>query len=172
MARLIRKAKTKAFLPKTPEIVRAIAMQGVTDPELAFMFGLDPKIIKAWRKMYPSFDKALEEGRTVADVEVIQALHKKAVGFTRQYDVAKYSKDQGAYTLSLEEEIQPDTNAIKYWLSNRDPARWSERRHIQVTGKHGAPDVGIKSETKMELMSSILSLIIPKPDKVPENNDG
>lgn len=169
MARRI-KIKSKAFLPKTPEIVKVIAMQGVTDPELAMMFGLDPKIIKSWRKMYPSFDKALEEGRTVADVEVIQALHKKAIGFSYDTDVLVRDKD-GTYVESMTKTVEPETNAIKYWLSNRDPDRWSERRHIQMTGKQGAPDIGVKSETKMELMSSILSLIIPKPDGTPKTGE-
>jgi len=142
-------------------------MQGVTDPELAIMFGLDPKIIKAWRKMYPSFNEALEEGRTIADAEVIAALHKKAIGYSYNTEVAVRGKG-GVRIEMVKKTTEPDTNAIKFWLSNRDPDRWSERRHLQMTGKPGAPDIGVKSETKNELMSSILSLIIPKPDNIPE----
>ena len=172
MARRIRRApkrRTQAatFLPDCPDVVRAIAMQGVTDDELAFSFGLDPKIIKGWRKMYPDFDKAIEEGRTVADLEVIEALHKKAIGHTRTYDVAKMvGRGDHAHlaTVTLTEDVSPETNAIRYWLGNRDPDRWSERRHVQVTGKGGEPAIGVKSETKMQLMNSILSLIQPKPD--------
>lgn len=174
MARRIRskpRRRTKAvtFLPDCPDVIKAIAMQGCTDDEIAFSFGLNPEIIRGWRKIYPSFDKAIEEGRTIADLEVIQALHKKATGFTREYDIAKtVGHGEHAYleVVTLEEEIQPETNAIKYWLSNRDAERWSEKRHMQITGKTGEPPLGVKSETKLELMSSILSLIQPKPDGV------
>lgn len=164
------------FLPAAPEVVRAIAMQGSTDDEIAFMMGLDPKVIKKWREFYPSFDKALEEGRTVADMEVVQALHKNATGATIRKDVpikVKTATGRGAYEERVEihtitEERPPETNAIKMWLQNRDPERWSRTvAHLRVTGKDGEPTIdGIKPETKMEVMSSILSLIQPKPDGV------
>lgn len=142
-------------------------MQGVTDDELAFSFGLNPDLIQAWRKLYPDFNKAIEEGRTIADLQVIEALHKKAIGHTRTYDIAKpvgHGEHAHLEIITLEEEITPETNAIKFWLGNRDPDRWSERRHVQMTGKKGELPLGIKQETKHELMSSILSLIQPKPD--------
>lgn len=142
-------------------------MQGVTDDELAFSFGLNPAIIKGWRKMYSDFDKAIEEGRTIADLQVIEALHKKAIGHSYETDVViKHGTEYSIET--LEKHDPPETNAIKYWLSNRDPERWnrSATSHMQLTGKKGEPAVGVKDETKTELISSILSLIQPKPDGV------
>jgi len=161
-----RRTKGATFLPDFPDVVRAIAMQGVTDDELAFSFGLNPSIIRGWRKLYPDFDEAVKEGRTVADLQVIEALHKKAIGHTYDTDVViKHGNDYSIETIAKHEP--PETNAIKYWLSNRDPDRWNRTAlHIQHTGKKGEPDIGlgVKQETKMELMSSILSLIQPKPD--------
>tara|TARA_R110002126_G_scaffold55928_4_gene149890 strand:+ start:726 stop:1244 length:519 start_codon:yes stop_codon:yes gene_type:complete len=170
MARRISKKKARktgrgaTFLPEFPDVVRAIAMQGVTDDELAFSFGLNPAIIKGWRKMYGDFDKAIEEGRTIADLQVIEALHKKAIGHSYETDVViKHGTEYSIET--LEKHDPPETNAIKYWLSNRDPERWNRAAaHIQLTGKKGEPPVGVKDETKVELISSILSLIQPKPD--------
>jgi len=149
-------------LPEFPDVVRAIAMQGCTDDELAFSFGLDPKIIRSWRKLYPDFNEAIKEGRTIADLQVIQALHSKAIGHSYETDVIK---DGEVHTVT--KYVGPETNAIKYWLSNRDPERWNRTAmHLQLTGKKGEPPVGVgvKQETKLELMSSILSLIQPKPD--------
>jgi len=163
------------FLPMVPDVVKAIAMQGTTDDEMALMFGLSPKTVEAWRKYYPSFDKALEEGRTVADLKVIQALHQTAVGSIRKKDVlvkirtghgaGEFSEDVEIHTIT--EEIPPETNAIKMWLQNRDPKRWNRAaRHVQLTGKENEPGIDVKNESKAELMSSILSLIQPKPDGV------
>lgn len=175
MAKKLDKKRTRSatFLPETPDVVRAIAMQGVTDDELAWMFGLDPKIIQGWRKMYSDFDAALEEGRTIADLEVIQALHKKAVGTKITKDVpikVKRAKGRGHFVEEVEvhtitEEIPPETNAIKVWLYNRDPERWGDRTtHRHTGGGKDEPPIGVRHESKMELMSSILSLIQPKPD--------
>jgi len=151
-------------------------MQGSTDDEIAMMMGLNPKIIAGWRKMYPSFDKAIEEGRTVADLEVIQALHKNATGATVQRDMpikVRSSTGKGCFEesveiVTVEQEIPPETNAIKMWLQNRDPERWNRAgKPLHPAGKETEPTaLGIKNESKAELMSSILSLIQPKPDGV------
>ena len=165
--RVKRKSKSDIgdFLPAAPDIVKVIAMQGSTDSEIALMMGLDPKIVKAWREMYPDFDKAIEEGRTAADLEVLEALHKKAVGYEYEKTVVLKSKN-GDRLEDITFRVEPETNAIKYWLSNRDPKRWSDRRHMQVTGKQDEPALafGVKHESKVELISSILGLIQPKPD--------
>lgn len=164
-AKVRRRTDPSTFLPEFPDVVKAIAMQGVTDEELAFSFGLNPNIIKGWRKIYPDFDKAIEEGRTIADLQVIEALHKKAIGHSYETDiVVKHGKDYSIETITKTDP--PETNAIRYWLSNRDPKRWSDRRHLQVTGKKDEPGIGVKQESKVELMQSIISLIQPKPDGV------
>lgn len=165
MAKRLTTKKQKTYLPAVPDVIKVIAMQGYTDDELAMMFGLDPRVVNGWRKMYPSFDKAIEEGRSLADLQVIEALHKKAVGYSYKDEVV--IRARGKSTIAkVKRRVEPETNAIKFWLSNRDPERWSDRTHHQVTGKKGEPPVqaGVKSETKMELISSILSLIQPKPD--------
>lgn len=167
-----KRTHSPVFLPEVPDFVKLIAVQGFTDDEIAGMFGFDPKIIAAWRKMYPSFDKALEEGRTLADLQVVQALHKKATGIQVTRDVpvkVRRSKGKGQYVEEVEvhtitEEHPPETNAIKFWLSNRQKDLWSDRSHHQHTGKKDEPAIGVRDETKRELMSSILSLIQPKPD--------
>lgn len=169
MAKRVKRSKTNIgiHLPSAPEIVKAIAMQGVTDDELAFMMGLDPKVIKGWRKIYPDFDGALEEGRTVADLQVIEALHKKATGYDLVHTTETEGEDGEVQTVTRTKQIQPETNAIKFWLQNRAPEQWNVASHVQVTGKKGQPPIdGVKPETKMELMASILSLIQPKPDGV------
>ena len=175
MARRIKKKARRltgrgaTFLPSMPDVVKAIAMQGCTDDELAWSFGLSPSIIQGWRKMYPSFDKAIIEGRTIADLQVIEALHKRAIGFTRTFDVAKpvgRGQDATLEVVTLEEEVVPETSAIKMWLQNRDPERWNRAgTNLKVSGNKSDPTpIGVKQESKMELMSSILSLIQPKPD--------
>lgn len=172
MAKRIKKkarrlTKPATFLPDFPDVVKAIAMQGVTDDELAFSMGLNPKIIKSWRKMYSDFDAAIEEGRTIADLQVIEALHKKAIGHSFSTDVI--IKDKGGYSIeTITKTEPPETNAIKFWLQNRDPERWNRAGTSLALhgGKKGAEPIVVKDETKMELMSSIIALIQPKPDGV------
>lgn len=146
-------------------------MMGATDEEIAFMFGYSADTVKAWRKLYSDFDKAIEDGRTQADLQVLQALHQKAVGFEITKDVpikVKRGKDHEEVEVhTITERHPPEFQSIKFWLSNRNPEHWNRAaKQLRVGGtKDGAPiDLGVKSETKMELISSILGLIQPKPD--------
>ena len=50
-------------------------------------------------------------------------------------------------------------------MTNRQREHWKDRQQVGVSG--GSDDnapIGIRDETKMEVMSSILALIKPKPD--------
>jgi len=61
---------------------------------------------------------------------------------------------------------RPDTDAIKYWLKCRRPEEWSDRTVISGgRGKDGAElPVGVKVETRNEIIDAILALITSKPD--------
>jgi len=80
-------------LPSQLDMVNIIAMQGFTDSEMESFCQLPEGVIKKWRKMYPSFDEAIEKGRTYADIAVVQALHRRATGFTKSRDVLVGTSD-------------------------------------------------------------------------------
>ena len=70
------------FLPSHLDQVRAIAARGMTDLDMCKFLDIHPKQMKLWKKQYPLFEQAIEDGRTDADVEVVQALYKSAVGYS------------------------------------------------------------------------------------------
>lgn len=151
------------FLPDYLDQVKAVAMQGLSDSEMAEQFGIPKTLISKWKKFYPAFEEAIEKGRTMADVAVVQALHKKAIGFDYHKDVISQGE-----VFTIQHVVEPETNAIKYWLNNRQPKHWGDKQHHEVSGKAGAPPIGMKMETKIEVMNSILNLVQPKEDEPPE----
>ena len=68
-------------------------------------------------------------------------------------------------TEEVEKHYKPDVQAIKLWLTNRQRKNWSDRKETTHSGDPDAP-IGLRDETKREVMSSILALIQPKPDNV------
>lgn len=155
------KLRRSDFLPEVEDIARAIALQGTSEDEMAMMLGIEPSLLKKWKKFYPSFAKALDEGHTEADAEVMAALYKRAVGFKAYHDVVTADGDK----IRLFSKLPPDTPAIKYWLNNRQTKRWRESQHVGVGGgSKGDSPLTVRDETKHQLMSSILSLIQSKPD--------
>lgn len=163
------KGKDYVFLPDHLDQVRAIAMHGCTDDEMAATFGIPARLLQKWKAFYPSFKEAIDKGRTLPDAMVVAALHKKAIGYSRDKDVAfPGGRGREPVVLTVTEHFEPDTPAIKYWLNNRQPDRWRDSSHVAATGgRKGDAPIGMKDETKHELMSSILGLIRPKPDGDP-----
>jgi len=62
---------------------------------------------------YPAFAEAMLEAELEANELVEQALYKTALG--------------------------GNVTAQQVWLYNRDPARWSDKRNVQMTGPNGGP---------------------------------
>lgn len=181
MARLRRRGRPSyasgaVFLPDHLDQVRAVAMRGLTDDEMAGVFGISSDLLASWRAFYPEFNKAIEEGRTVADRNVVAALYTAATGLDgqgqrvrlrKQKTVRVGDKDFHEYeVVELEEDLPPDVQAQRYWLDNRQPAHWGTKLQIGGDRSPGAKPlgVGLRDETKSEIIASILNLIKPKPD--------
>ncbi len=166
-----RPAQEAVFLPSNEHLVKMIAMQGADDEEIAAMFGVPYEHFRAWRKLYPSFNEALNAGRLSVDAEVTYALYKQTQGF--EYEEQSATPKGGVVT--VKKFARPDTSAQKYWLENRRPDLWRNVATSRVTGKDDESPVGVKVETRNELIDSIVSLIQPKADgkarpNTPEND--
>jgi len=156
------KAGARVFLPDYPDQIRAIMMNGFDEDDISEVFDISRKQMGIWKAQYPHFKKAVEAGYTDADAAVLNALFQTAVGYT--HDEEKIMMwDGDVIRADTVKHYKPDVQAIKLWLTNRQRDNWSDRRETQVSGKADSP-IGLRDETKMEVMSSILSLIQPKPD--------
>lgn len=161
----VKERQSTTFLPHCLDQVKAIAMRGLTDSEMAAVFGIKPELIQRWKEFYPDFEKAIEEGRTHADAKVVEALYLKATGYYHPDTKVHWDKHGDAQTLEVMKHYPPSDKAIEMWLTNRQKEHWKNQQHHSVGGSKDQPlDIGVRDETKKELMSSILSLITPKSD--------
>lgn len=154
----------RLFLPDMLDQVRAIAMRGITEDQMSELFDISRRQMGIWKAQYPEFKKALEAGYTDADAEVLGALFKVATGYEHP-ETKVMMWDGEILTHDVDKHYKPDVQAIKLWMTNRQRENWSDRRETEVKGDPNAP-IGLRDETKMEVMSSILALIQPKPDNV------
>lgn len=155
-------SKRRLFLPDYLTEVKAIAMRGISDRDMARSFGVSFSTFKKWKKTYPSFRSAIDKGRTNADAEVVAALFKRATGKfkLRETRIIKYKDDYE--TLDIDVHYPPDTDAIKYWLNNRKREHWQQRSAVEQSGPGGKP-IEITAG-KGELIDAIVNLVKPKPD--------
>lgn len=149
------------FLPDHEMLVRLIAAKGMTDAEFELIYGLGTGTLKGWRKAYPGFDKALSEGRTAADAQVLFALFKNAVGFSYEEQQAVGGREP---TVLAVKRFKPgETTAQKHWLGNRLRTDWPQVDRHELSGPGGAA-IGIKTDSRNDMIDAILTLVTPKAD--------
>lgn len=114
------------------------ARDGLTDEQIAHNMGIARGTLYTWKKKYPDIDTALKRGKEVIDIEVENSLLKRAMGFeyeeVKQYvtigEDGKTQKRQERFTKTA----LPDTTAIIFWLKNRKPKEWRDKKEMEVSG--------------------------------------
>lgn len=62
-------------------ILEGWARDGLTDEQLAQNMGIAAGTLYDWKKKYPEISEALKRGKEVVDVQVENALLKRAMGY-------------------------------------------------------------------------------------------
>ena len=129
--------------PETsPDLARKFCMLGATNADLGRMFDASERAVENWIARYPSFRRAVYEGRAIADAEVASKLYKRAVGY-KQRTVKIFQYQGEPVIVPHREVVAPDVTAQMFWLKNRRPDLWREKVHQEHTGKDGEElDVG------------------------------
>lgn len=101
-----------------------LSLLGMTDAQMADFFEVNESTINNWKIEYPEFLESIKKGKEIADVEVVMALRKRALGY--QYEeVKKEESEQGVRSTVTVKEVVPDTTAQIFWLRNRQPDKWT-----------------------------------------------
>lgn len=91
--------------------LEAYARDGLTDEQIAHNLGITTSTYYEWKKKYSEISEALKRGKEVVDVQVENALLKRALGYSFNED--KYMSvqmDQAEYCEKLDEYM----NKYKY----------------------------------------------------------
>jgi hypothetical protein len=89
-------------------LIEGWARDGLTDEQIAGNMGITVSTLYEWKKKYSEISEALKKTKEVVDREVENALYKKA--------------------------LSGDTTALIFWLKNRRPNDWRDRRETQLSG--------------------------------------
>lgn len=133
-----------AYKPEYVEQARQACENGATDVDLAELFDVSLTTIKTWKAKHSDFLAALKAGKEKADDRVERSLYEKATGYT--FDAVKIfmpSNAEAPVYAPYREHVAPDTTAAIFWLKNRKPEQWRDKREHELTGKDGG---AIKTE--------------------------
>ena len=117
--------------------LEAWARDGLTDEQIAARIGITTSTLYDWKNKYSEFSEALKKGKEVVDIEVENALLKRALGYDYTEERVERSQDGGKKsikTVQTVKHIPSDTTAQIFWLKNRRPDRWRDKQQIEHSG--------------------------------------
>jgi hypothetical protein len=135
------KGKYQEWLTEEGKVrLQGWARDGLSDEQLAEKMGICTSTFYAWKNKYPEISEALKEGKDVADRKVENALYKRACGF--EYEEVTTERDEingKMITKRVTKFYPPDPTSMIFWLKNRKPDEWRDKRETEVTGSGGGP---------------------------------
>ena len=112
----------------TPEgllLLEGWARDGLTDEQISENMGIVSSTLYRWKNEYKEISEALKKGKEVVDYQVENALLRNA--------------------------IKGDTTAQIFWLKNRRPDKWRDKRDVEHSGGLSVQNQ-YESMTEEELM--------------------
>lgn len=155
-------AKGKYEYWLTPEgllKLEAWARDGLIDEQIAANIGISRETLYQWKNKYSDISDALKKGKEVIDIQVENALLKRALGY--EYTEVTQEVCENTETGEMElrvtkkvtKEVVPDTTAQIFWLKNRKPNEWRDKQDIEHSGGLSVRSVyeNMSEEELMEL---------------------
>jgi hypothetical protein len=131
-------ARPSSYQPEYAAQAEKLCKLGATDLDIANFFEVDVRTIYRWKHEHEVFCQALKRGKDVADDLVEQSLFRRATGYT--HEAVKIFQYEGkSLEVPYTEHHAPDTTAAIFWLKNRRPDRWRDKREQELTGGDGGP---------------------------------
>ena len=137
--------------------VQGWARDGLSNEQIAHNMGVSAKTLCEWQNRFGEFRNAIKKGKEVVDREVENAMLKRALGY--EYDEVTREpvtdKDTGItemrVTKRVTKQIVPDVTAQIFWLKNRKPNEFRDKRDVDLSGHVELPvvlrdDIGIDNK--------------------------
>ena len=120
--------------------IQGWARDGLSDKQIAHNIGITQTTLYEWQKRFPELSETLKKGKEVVDREVENALLKRAMGYeyTEVTQEPVTDKDTGVtemrVTKRVTKQIVPDVTAQIFWLKNRKPEEFRDKRDVELSG--------------------------------------
>ena len=121
----------------------------MTDVQIAANIGIGLSTYYRWQNDYKEFGEAIKKGKAPVDIQVENALLKRALGYDYEETITEIEEigegRQKKHVRKMKKHMAPDVTAQIFWLKNRRPGRWRDK--IEA-----APEIG------NELLQSLFDL--------------
>lgn len=130
-------AKSKYETDVKPRLVEIEAWKrdGLTDEQIMKNLGIAKATFYKYVNENSELSERLKKGKEVADIEVENALFKRAIGYRYKEKIKEVKEIDGKKTVfikEVEKEIPGDVGAQIFWLKNRKSSKWKDKQDIDI----------------------------------------
>lgn len=148
-------------------LLQGWARDGLTDEQISHNMGISRKTLAQWKTKYGDIGDTLKKGKEIVDIEVENALLKKAKGYNAEvhktfkvkevyYDEEGRRCEKEHLETGIDEvHVAADTPAQIFWLKNRRPDKWRDHpdnnsisAEDRISGYLSALEGTVKNEPK------------------------
>lgn len=152
--------------------LQAWARDGLIDEQIASNMGIAYSTLREWRDKFPALSAALKRGKEVVDIEVENALYKKAMGYNATVnktfkvkevyydDENRRCEKEHLITAADEVHIPADTTAQIFWLKNRKPNQWREKAIVE-----NKTDLSINQQEDVKALAELILNPLPNRNR-------
>ena len=111
------------------------ARDGLTDEQIAKNIGISRSTLSEWKKKHPDILDTLKKNKEVADIQVENALFKRALGYEYEEVKTLIEEVDGKKKKKVEKtkkHVPADVSAGIFWLRNRKGKTWSNKDDIEI----------------------------------------
>ena len=128
---------------------------GAIDRELANFFGVSEQTLNTWKKKHPAFLESIKSAKADEDALVEKSLYKRANGYEYEEVDEIYEGERLVKKIVKRKYAHPDTGANAFWLKNRKPEVWRDKREIETKNEHDIKKGGNLDDIMAEINESI-----------------
>ena len=136
----IAKGKYQEWLtPDGLTMLEGLARDGLTDELICKKIGIGARTFYEWMERFPQMAQAIKKGKAPVDIQVENALLKRALGYEYEETITEVEELAGGHQKKHIRKVMkhcpPDTTAQIFWLKNRRPERWRDKvEQVQTVG--------------------------------------
>lgn len=137
--------------------LEAWARNGLTDEQIAANIGISRSTLNEWKNRFSDISDTLKRGKEIVNIQVENALLKRALGYTYKETTRESQfnpqteKYEMVVTKEVTKEVVPDTTAQIFWLKNRKPEEWRDKKDVEHSGSVNNPFAALSTEQLLKL---------------------
>lgn len=121
------------------EEIKGWARDGLLDKQMAELLNVGESTFLKYKALKPELVEALRVNKKIADLQIENALRDRALGYeyeevTEEYFFNKNKEKIIKGQKVVKKKVLPDTTAQIFWLKNRQPEKWRDRKHTEHSG--------------------------------------